>query len=63
MFFLMPMASIFAVYIAAALLPAIVLMRYIYGKDRVEKEPASLLGSLIVQGVLAALAAMETGVV
>ena len=58
MFFLMPMASIFAIYIAAALLPAVFLMRYIYGKDRVEKEPASLLGSLIVQGVLAALAAI-----
>ena len=40
---------------AAALLPAIYLMRYIYRKDTVEKEPGSLLGLLCVMGVIAGL--------
>ena len=45
-------------YITAAVLPAIVLMSYVYRMDRAEKEPSRLLGILIVGGVLSALAAM-----
>lgn len=55
MFFFMPMLPILAVYILAAVLPAIILLRYIYKHDTVEKEPPGLLLTLLVMGVLAAL--------
>lgn len=45
-------------YIAAAVLPAAILMFYIYRKDRVEKEPGPLLRKLLLGGVFAALASM-----
>lgn len=50
-------------YVIAAVLPAAVLMFYVYRKDRVEKEPGSLLRKLLLGGVLAALAsiALEYG--
>ena len=53
----MPMLPILAVYILAAVLPAIVLLRYIYKHDTVEKEPPGLLLTLLFMGVLAALCA------
>ena len=40
------------ILIAAAVIPAIVLMVYIYRKDRLEKEPTGLLVLLIVMGIL-----------
>jgi RsiW-degrading membrane proteinase PrsW (M82 family) len=46
------------IYILAAVLPAVFLMRYIYNQDKYEKEPASLLWKLVLGGVFAALAAM-----
>ena len=46
------------IYIAAALLPALVLLRYIYLHDRVESESPRLLLSLIGVGVLAAIPAV-----
>lgn len=46
---------ILLVYLAAAILPAFVLLRYIYHHDRVEKEPAGLLLSLFLLGVVSAL--------
>ncbi len=52
-----PAAAINAVYIFAAVLPAFFLLRYIYRKDRAEKEPAGLLCSLLLAGVLAAFVA------
>lgn len=58
MIFYVPGLSVLAVYVLAAVLPAIFLMRYIYRKDTAEKEPPSLLLSLVFMGVLAALAAM-----
>ena len=58
MYFVMPMASVFTVYIAAALLPAVILLKYIYGKDKIEQEPKALLGALLLFGVLAALASI-----
>ena len=58
MIFYVPGLSVLAVYVLAAVLPAVFLMRYIYRKDTAEKEPPSLLLSLVFMGVLAALAAM-----
>lgn len=60
---LMPIAALPAlplvgVYILAAVLPAVLLMGYIYRQDAVEKEPVSLLLSLGAMGVVAALAAL-----
>lgn len=55
MFFLMPAMSVMAVYILAAVLPAVFLMRYIYRQDKIEPEPPALLVSLVGMGVLAAL--------
>ena len=58
MLFYVPWMSVLALYVLAAVLPAVFLMRYIYRKDTAEKEPPSLLLSLVFMGVLAALAAM-----
>ena len=35
----MPMIAVIIIYLLAALLPALFLMRYIYRKDTIEKEP------------------------
>ena len=43
MFFRVPLLPILAVYILAAILPAIILLRYVYRQDAVEKEPPGLL--------------------
>ncbi|MBQ9329101.1 MAG: PrsW family intramembrane metalloprotease [Solobacterium sp.] len=43
-----------AIYVAAAILPAIFLMYYIYQNDTIEKEPMSLLLRLVLSGVYAA---------
>lgn len=48
---------IMLIYLAAAVLPAIFLLRYIYRHDRVEKEPAGLLLSLFLLGIVSALCA------
>jgi len=58
MFFVLPVMNILAIYILAAVLPAIFLMRYIYRVDTVEPEPPGLLGSLVLMGMLAAVLAM-----
>lgn len=42
----------------AALLPAVLLMRYIYRKDRIEKEPIGLLWKLILRGCIAGVIAI-----
>ena len=47
-----------AIYVLAAVLPAAFLMRYVYKQDKIEKEPANLLISLVVDGILAAVAAI-----
>ena len=41
------------VLVAAAVIPAVALMLYVYRKDHLEKEPTPLLWRLIVQGVVA----------
>lgn len=45
-------------FVAAAVLPAIVLMRYIYKHDRIESEPIGLLMRLLVAGGLSILPAI-----
>ncbi|MCI6041774.1 hypothetical protein MR857_00100 [bacterium] len=55
MFFLTPVYYLILIYVLAAVLPAFFLMKYIYKQDTIEKEPPSLLGSLVLRGVLAAL--------
>ena len=55
MFFVLPLLPFLAIYILAAVLPAIILLRYIYRTDTVEKEPPMLLALLLVMGVVAAL--------
>ena len=57
MFFFLPISFVALFYILAALLPAFVLLRYIYRHDTVEKEPAGLLCSLLALGVVSALCA------
>ena len=46
------------ILIAAAVIPAVLLLVYVYKKDRLEKEPPFLLGVLLLQGIVStALAA------
>lgn len=55
MFFYLPLLPVLAVYIGAAVLPAVILLVYIYQHDTIEKEPPRLLAALLGMGVLAAL--------
>ena len=55
MFFILPFLPFLAIYIVAAVLPAVILLRYIYRTDTVEKEPPGLLVLLLLMGVVAAL--------
>ena len=48
---------IMVIHLAAALLPALFLLVYIYRQDRVEKEPIGLLAVLFLLGMVAALCA------
>ena len=48
----------FLINVAAALIPAIFLMRYIYQKDSIEKEPRKLLIHLVLLGIGSAFIAM-----
>ena len=50
-----PVYSLLIIYVLAAVIPAALLMRYVYKKDRIEREPPWLLGSLVLLGVAAAL--------
>lgn len=54
---LTPYLRIIGLYVAAAVLPAALLLHYIYKKDPFEKEPPRLLASLLALGVAAAVAA------
>ncbi len=55
MFFMLPLLPLLAVYILAAVLPAVFLLRYVYRQDTVEKEPMGLLLTLLFMGIVAAL--------
>ena len=54
----MPTIVVIIVYLLAALLPALFLMRYIYRKDTIEKEPKGMLTGLVFLGVAAAVVAV-----
>ncbi len=57
MFFFFPDLSYLPIliYLAAALLPAWILLRYVYKHDTIEKEPSNLLVTLLLMGCLSAL--------
>lgn len=50
-----PIYYLMVIYVLAAVIPAVLLMRYVYRQDKIEKEPPALLANLAFQGVLAAL--------
>ena len=52
---ILPVLPILIVYILAAILPAIFLLRFIYRHDTVEKEPPGLLALLRLMGVVSAV--------
>jgi len=56
-FFFFPILSLLPnlIYLLAALLPAFILLRFVYRHDTIEKEPMKLLLSLLLMGCLAAL--------
>ncbi|MBA4347429.1 MAG: PrsW family intramembrane metalloprotease [Clostridiales bacterium] len=54
----LPTFAVVIVYLLAALLPALFLMRYIYRKDKIEKEPKGMLVGLVFLGVAAAVVAI-----
>lgn len=54
----MPLIAVIIIYLLAALLPALFLMRYIYRKDTIEKEPKGMLTGLVFLGVAAAVVAI-----
>ena len=56
MVYIIPALPILAIYILAAVVPAFILLRYVYRHDTVEKEPPGLLLSLLLMGIVAALA-------
>ena len=58
MLLVMPSVVTIIIYLLAALLPALFLMRYIYRKDTIEKEPRGMLVGLVFLGVAAALVAV-----
>ena len=51
LFWASPVFYLMAIYVLAAVLPAIFLMRYVYKQDRIEHEPIPLLVSLIGKGI------------
>ncbi len=58
MYIAIPTFAVIIVYLSAAILPALFLMRYIYRKDTIEKEPKGMLVGLVFLGVAAALVAV-----
>ncbi|HWQ98983.1 MAG TPA: PrsW family glutamic-type intramembrane protease [Clostridia bacterium] len=54
----LPTIAVVIIYLGAALLPALFLMRYIYRKDMIEKEPKGMLVGLVFLGVAAAVVAV-----
>lgn len=55
MFAIFRFPLILPLYILAAILPAALLLRYIYRHDTIEKEPAGMLASLLLLGIVAAI--------
>ena len=46
------------IYLSAAVIPPIILMKYIYNLDKVEREPPSVIIRLVISGVIASFLAM-----
>ncbi|MCR4676153.1 MAG: PrsW family intramembrane metalloprotease [Sphaerochaetaceae bacterium] len=57
-FMLYPFMVYSKIMVLAAIIPAVILMVYVYKSDRLEKESPRFLGSLIVSGILSALVAL-----
>lgn len=55
---LMAANTVLLIYLCAALLPAILLLYYVYKQDKVEKEPPQLLGRMLLAGIFAAFLAI-----
>jgi len=58
MFILLPGLYVAFFYFFLAVLPALLLLIYVYRQDKVEKEPVGLLLQLVLMGVLAAFLSM-----
>ncbi len=58
MFFILPVMTVFWIYLFVALVPAILLMYYVYKMDRVEPEPPALIWKLVGYGCAAAFIAI-----
>lgn len=58
MFLLLPGFALYFFYVSLAVLPAVLLLIYIYRQDKIEKEPMGLLLNLILRGVLAGFLSM-----
>ena len=58
LFWVSPVFYLMAIYVLAAVLPAVFLMRYVYKQDKIEREPIPLQVGLIGMGIWAALAAI-----
>ncbi len=50
----------FTILIAAAVIPAIVLLIYVYKKDRLDKEPPDLIWKLVLWGIVSTFCALVT---
>ena len=55
---MLAMNTVLGIYLAAALVPAVALLLYIYKKDAIEHEPAGLLFQCLLMGVCAAFLAI-----
>lgn len=61
MFFIEPLVSLFSghiILIVAAIVPAYLLLRYIYKADRLEAEPPSMIKSLLINGIVSTFLAV-----
>ena len=47
--------TVLLIYLAAAIVPAVILMNYVYKQDKRDKEPIGLLGMCLLMGICAAL--------
>ncbi|MGI6177723.1 MAG: PrsW family intramembrane metalloprotease [Eubacterium sp.] len=50
----------FTILIAAAVIPAIILLIYVYKKDKLEREPTDLIWKLVLWGIVSTLCAVVT---
>ena len=61
MFYVVPVITLFGghiILILAAIIPAIILIRYIYKSDRLDKESPSIIGKLVLMGIVSTFIAI-----